>query len=118
MLLNGPLTAGLARVASTRLSSSLTFGMRHWPAVDPSDNPHDPLASALAAASAADQLAGAKQPAFFSHTRPVDGSVTVPLALSTKRLTGSAAGTLVMRSDAPYAVKFAPATLRGGIAAK
>jgi hypothetical protein len=65
------LSAGPDCDTSTRLSSSLAFGIRHCPAAEPSLRPQAPLASCFAASSASDQLAGAKQPAFFSQTRPV-----------------------------------------------
>src|SRR5208283_3916932 len=83
-------SAGWLWETSTRLSSSLRLGRRQSPALDPSLSPLLPLASRLTSARALVQVAGLKVAAFFSQTRPVSWSVTVPSELSVKRVAGQA----------------------------
>ncbi len=70
-------SAWLFSARSARLAISLRLGMRHAPAPEPSLRPHCPLASACAAATVAFQ-SPLRQSAFFSQTRPVTVSVSVP----------------------------------------
>src|SRR5262245_7421145 len=68
-----------------RLSCSLTFGMRHAPAAEPSESPQDPLASVLTDDIALVQSWSPKQLACWSQIKPVRLSFTVPSALLVNR---------------------------------